>query len=148
MFSDTQLRPGSRIGNYFDKRVFLQSNIPCLILSINIMPFYTPSYMLSRYIDYDLAEKMKEQGADLIVLEGMGRSVHTNLYAAFKSDCLKVSTLRPALLLLSAFLRPSLNIILKNCFPIFPTGLRAVLRARVLKFYLSGNIFVLSCRTG
>ena len=50
--------------------------------------------MIFRYIDYDLSEKIKEQGADLIVLEGMGRAVHTNFYASFAGDCLKVAILK------------------------------------------------------
>lgn len=37
---------------------------------------------------------MKEQEADLIVLEGMGRAVHTNFYASFRSHCLKVAVLK------------------------------------------------------
>lgn len=31
---------------------------------------------------------------DLVVLEGMGRAVHTNLYARFKVDCLKVAVIK------------------------------------------------------
>ena len=50
--------------------------------------------MFCRYIDYDLSEKMKEFGADLVVLEGMGRSVHTNFNAAFSCDTLKIAVLK------------------------------------------------------
>lgn len=31
---------------------------------------------------------------DLIVIEGMGRAVHTNLYARFCVDCLKVAVIK------------------------------------------------------
>lgn len=31
---------------------------------------------------------------DLVILEGMGRAVHTNLYAQFKVDCLKVAVIK------------------------------------------------------
>ena len=48
----------------------------------------------SRCIDYDLSEKMKELGADLIVLEGMGRAIHTNLHAAFSCESLKAAVLK------------------------------------------------------
>jgi len=47
-----------------------------------------------RYIDFDLSEKMKEKQADLIVLEGMGRAVHTNFTASFNCDALKVAVLK------------------------------------------------------
>ena len=37
---------------------------------------------------------MKELGADLLVLEGMGRGVHTNFNAAFSCDTLKIAVLK------------------------------------------------------
>ncbi|KAJ8913555.1 hypothetical protein NQ315_017106 [Exocentrus adspersus] len=40
----------------------------------------------------ELCEKMK--AADLIILEGMGRAVHTNLYAKFSVDCVKLAVLK------------------------------------------------------
>ena len=54
----------------------------------------TTTVCCCRYIDYDLSEKMKEQGVDLVVLEGMGRAIHTNLYAAFSCETLKVAVLK------------------------------------------------------
>jgi hypothetical protein len=33
-------------------------------------------------------------GVDLLVIEGMGRAVHTNLYAQFKCDCLKLAMIK------------------------------------------------------
>ncbi|XP_025079563.1 pantothenate kinase 4-like isoform X2 [Pomacea canaliculata] len=47
-----------------------------------------------RFIDQGLAKAMVDRKADLIVLEGMGRAVHTNLYAAFACDSLKVAVLK------------------------------------------------------
>ncbi|ESO10934.1 hypothetical protein HELRODRAFT_109215 [Helobdella robusta] len=47
-----------------------------------------------RYIDYDLGQKMMELNTDLIILEGMGRSIHTNLFAKFSCDVLKVTILK------------------------------------------------------
>ncbi len=41
-----------------------------------------------------LVDAMIEQKVDLIVLEGMGRAVHTNLYAKFNCECLKVAVLK------------------------------------------------------
>lgn len=45
-----------------------------------------------RYIDSDLCDIMET--ADLIVLEGMGRAVHTNFNAKFKIDSLKLAVLK------------------------------------------------------
>lgn len=40
----------------------------------------------------ELCDLMKS--ADLIILEGMGRAVHTNLYAKFTVDCVKLAVLK------------------------------------------------------
>jgi len=37
---------------------------------------------------------MKETQADLVVLEGMGRAVHTNFYAPFACDVLKIAVIK------------------------------------------------------
>lgn len=37
---------------------------------------------------------MVTDGADLIVVEGMGRAIHTNFYAQFSCDSLKVAVLK------------------------------------------------------
>ncbi|KAI0214222.1 4'-phosphopantetheine phosphatase [Lamellibrachia satsuma] len=47
-----------------------------------------------RYIDFDLSEMMRRHGTDLIVLEGMGRAIHTNLHAVFSCESLKVAILK------------------------------------------------------
>ena len=47
-----------------------------------------------RYIDYDLSQRMKEKQADLVVLEGMGRAIHTNFYAPFACDALKIAVIK------------------------------------------------------
>ena len=41
-----------------------------------------------------VTDAMKKNGCDLLVLEGMGRAVHTNLFAEFKCECLKVAVLK------------------------------------------------------
>ena len=41
-----------------------------------------------------LVDAMMEQNVDLIVLEGMGRAIHTNLYAKFQCETLKVAVLK------------------------------------------------------
>ena len=55
---------------------------------------YLSFLLLFRFIDSGLMEAMSERGVDLIVLEGMGRAVHTNLHAAFAVDALKVAVLK------------------------------------------------------
>ena len=41
-----------------------------------------------------LAEEMVNEGVDLIVLEGMGRAIHTNFHTKFKCESLKVAVLK------------------------------------------------------
>jgi len=45
-------------------------------------------------INSSLVEDMTARGVDLLVLEGMGRAIHTNLYTKFRCDCLKVAVLK------------------------------------------------------
>ncbi|XP_059170909.1 4'-phosphopantetheine phosphatase-like isoform X2 [Physella acuta] len=47
-----------------------------------------------RLIDENLVATIKEQEADLIVIEGMGRAVHTNFDATFACDALKVAVIK------------------------------------------------------
>ncbi|KAK3589702.1 hypothetical protein CHS0354_015215 [Potamilus streckersoni] len=47
-----------------------------------------------RLIDCDLVEKMNSEQVDLVILEGMGRAIHTNFYAAFSCEVLKVAVLK------------------------------------------------------
>ena len=37
---------------------------------------------------------MEENGTDLIVIEGMGRSLHTNLNSKFKIDVFKLAVIK------------------------------------------------------
>ena len=41
-----------------------------------------------------VVDAMKEIQVDLLIMEGMGRAVHTNLYTKFKCECLKVAVLK------------------------------------------------------
>lgn len=52
-----------------------------------------PCLDLSR-LNLDLANAMSSQGVDLVVLEGMGRALHTNLKAEFTCECLKVAVIK------------------------------------------------------
>ncbi|PNF40290.1 hypothetical protein B7P43_G05770 [Cryptotermes secundus] len=52
-----------------------------------------PCLDLSR-LNLDLANAMSSQGVDLIVLEGMGRALHTNLEALFTCECLKIAVIK------------------------------------------------------
>lgn len=53
----------------------------------------SPCLDLSR-INIDLAKLMETSQVDLVVLEGMGRSIHTNYNAKFKCDSLKAAVLK------------------------------------------------------
>jgi hypothetical protein len=56
--------------------------------------FLNGNVFIYRYIDFDLSERMKDYQVDLIVLEGMGRAIHTNYKANFLCDALKVAVLK------------------------------------------------------
>lgn len=45
-------------------------------------------------LNLEVAEAMENNGTDLIVLEGMGRAVHTNLNAEFKCESIKAAVLK------------------------------------------------------
>ncbi len=53
----------------------------------------SPCLDLSR-INVDLAKLIVANRVDLVIIEGMGRAIHTNFYAKFKCDCLKVAVLK------------------------------------------------------
>ena len=61
-----------------------------VLIIINLYSFvFFPIFFLQTLVD-----AMLDYGVDLIVLEGMGRAVHTNLYAKFSCECLKVAVLK------------------------------------------------------
>ena len=43
---------------------------------------------------FQLAEEMASEAVDLIVLEGMGRAIHTNFTTRFSCESLKVAVLK------------------------------------------------------
>ena len=45
-------------------------------------------------LNKNLIDAMLDQRVDVIILEGMGPAVHTNLYAKFSYECLKVAVLK------------------------------------------------------
>lgn len=45
-------------------------------------------------LDKGLAVLVRERGTDLVVIEGMGRAVHTNYYAALRCECLKLAVIK------------------------------------------------------
>lgn len=61
---------------------------------VAICSIYWSIFLFSRLIDNDLVKKITVEGADLIVIEGMGRAIHTNFDALFKCDSLKVAVLK------------------------------------------------------
>jgi len=42
----------------------------------------------------NLTVSLEQRGVDLLVLEGMGRALHTNLTARFTCECLKVAVVK------------------------------------------------------
>ncbi|XP_045715647.1 4'-phosphopantetheine phosphatase [Phyllostomus hastatus] len=55
----------------------------------------SPCLDLSR-LDEGLASLVRERGTDLVVIEGMGRAVHTNYEAALRCECLKLAVIKNA----------------------------------------------------
>ncbi|KAG8505477.1 Pantothenate kinase 4 [Galemys pyrenaicus] len=55
----------------------------------------SPCLDLSR-LDTGLAALVRERGADLVVIEGMGRAVHTNYHAALRCESLKLAVVKNA----------------------------------------------------
>lgn len=55
----------------------------------------SPCLDLSR-LDKGLAALVRERGADLVVIEGMGRAVHTNYHAALSCESLKLAVVKNA----------------------------------------------------
>ena len=53
----------------------------------------SPCLDLSR-ISIVLANLIEELKVDLVILEGMGRAIHTNFDAKFKCDCVKAAVLK------------------------------------------------------
>lgn len=53
----------------------------------------SPCLDLSR-LDKGLAVLVRERGADLVVIEGMGRAVHTNYHAALCCESLKLAVIK------------------------------------------------------
>ncbi len=45
-------------------------------------------------IDAGLAQLMESSGVDVVVIEGMGRAIHTNFHAEFKCESLKIAVLK------------------------------------------------------
>ncbi|XP_063984374.1 4'-phosphopantetheine phosphatase [Diachasmimorpha longicaudata] len=52
-----------------------------------------PCLDLSR-LNLDLCKAMIKQNVDLVVIEGMGRTLHTNLHAKLKCECLKLAVVK------------------------------------------------------
>ncbi|XP_055984410.1 4'-phosphopantetheine phosphatase isoform X2 [Sorex fumeus] len=55
----------------------------------------SPCLDLSR-LDKGLAALVRERGADLVVIEGMGRAVHTNYHATLRCESLKLAVVKNA----------------------------------------------------
>lgn len=47
-----------------------------------------------RHLSKDLCNAIKTNETDLLVIEGMGRAIHTNLYAKFRCETLKIAVIK------------------------------------------------------
>lgn len=45
-------------------------------------------------LDKELATVVRERRTDLVVIEGMGRAIHTNYYARFSCESLKMAVIK------------------------------------------------------
>uniref|UniRef100_A0A673NKX1 4'-phosphopantetheine phosphatase n=1 Tax=Sinocyclocheilus rhinocerous TaxID=307959 RepID=A0A673NKX1_9TELE len=63
------------------------SSSPCLDLRYNVLP---PYYRLDKV----LATVVRERGTDLVIIEGMGRAIHTNYYAMLSCESLKLAVIK------------------------------------------------------
>lgn len=52
------------------------------------------SIKCSSRLNLDLCLAMIKHNVDLVVIEGMGRTLHTNLYAKMKCECLKLAVVK------------------------------------------------------
>jgi len=53
----------------------------------------SPCLDLSR-VSQDLINLVTQMGTDLVIIEGMGRAIHTNLYAKMKSEVIKLAVIK------------------------------------------------------
>lgn len=53
----------------------------------------SPCLDLSR-IAQDLINLVLQMGTDLVIIEGMGRAIHTNLYAKMTSEAIKLAVIK------------------------------------------------------
>jgi len=53
----------------------------------------SPCLDLSR-VSLDLVTCVQEEYSDLVIIEGMGRAIHTNLYAKFQTEVLKLAVIK------------------------------------------------------
>lgn len=69
-----------------------------MLRGINLDSYYESfiTNIKSFFIFLGLSTEMKSRGVDLIILEGMGRSLHTNLHARLAVDSLKLAVVKNA----------------------------------------------------
>ena len=59
-----------------------------------MIKLFTYNLLFSSRLNLDLCLAMIKHNVDLIVIEGMGRTLHTNLYAKMKCECLKLAVVK------------------------------------------------------
>lgn len=56
--------------------------------------FSVTFYIVMIYCLLELCTAMRDKNVDLLIIEGMGRALHTNLTAEFKCECLKMAVVK------------------------------------------------------
>lgn len=75
-------------------------NLKCSCLLASVVPsptmFYVNHKALYHFsrLDKGLAVLVRERKTDLVIIEGMGRAIHTNYYAALKCESLKLAVIK------------------------------------------------------
>jgi len=71
-------------------------NFSNFVIFINnlILMIYNIILLFNSRLNLDLCLAMVKHNVDLIVIEGMGRTLHTNFHAKMKCDCLKLAVVK------------------------------------------------------
>lgn len=68
----------------------LSSTPPLSVLFMCVAAIFSPCSRL----DKELAMVVRERRTDLVIVEGMGRAIHTNYYATFSCESLKMAVIK------------------------------------------------------
>ena len=86
----------SEIHHFLCRPVSLEAETSCthFSLSLSLLFLKTISFTSSSRLDKVLATVVRERRTDLVIIEGMGRAIHTNYYAALSCESLKLAVIK------------------------------------------------------